>query len=74
MEQDKNIRECLEVIFDRMKDGEQFSGLELKKWVVQLNSAYEFTYPDTILRTARKFHRNEFKKFKARQSIYVVTK
>lgn len=68
------IRECVNTIFDRLKDGEQFSGLELKSWVVLLNDDYTHTFPDTILREARRNHRSEFRKLNPRKSIYVVTK
>lgn len=74
MKDDLCIRECLEIIFNRMRDGEVFGGLELKRWVVQLNSKYRDTFPDTILREVRRFHRDEFVKYKPRQSLYKVTK
>lgn len=74
MESNKTIKQCVDSVFNRMKDGDKFSGLQLKEWVVLLNPKYEFTYPDTILREARRNHRNEFRPFNSRKSIYIVTK
>jgi hypothetical protein len=68
------IKDCLAIIFDRMKNGDSFSGLDLHKWVAELNSAYSFTYPDTVLRVARKYFRALFEVKNHKKSIYVVTK
>ena len=70
----ESIRECLDVIFERLNNGEQFSGSDLHRWVVELNDKYRFTYHDTILRVARKYHRKDFRRYKPRESIYIAIK
>lgn len=68
------IRECIDIIFDRLKDGEEFSGYDLQRWVTNINDDYKFTYIETFLRECRRHHRSEYKVKNARKSIYIVTK
>lgn len=70
MKEKDSIRGCLQIIFDKLKPGEEFSGLWLHDMVAELNNKYTYTYPDTILRCARKYFRDSFRVKNTRKSIY----
>lgn len=64
------IRECVNLIVDKMKIGDEISGWDLQRTVASLNSKYTFTFPDTVLRELRRSHRDEFVCCNPRKSIY----
>ncbi len=69
MEKKPCIRECVNKILSEMKIGEEISGWELHNRVAFINSDYEHTFPDTILRELRR-HRDEVVCVKPQKSIY----
>ena len=71
MKRETSIRKALFTIFKNMEPGTKFSGLDLKKMVVNIYPQYKDTYPDTILRVARVYHREEYKPFDRNKSIYI---
>ena len=73
MKKERSIKDCLDIIFDRMKPGEEFTGLWLAQTVAQMEDKYKWTFPDTILRVARKYHRADFAVKNRRKSIYMKT-
>lgn len=64
------IRECINIIFNRLAVGEQFSGYDLQRWIVEINDDYKWTYIESFLREMRRHHSFEYEVVNARKSIY----
>ena len=47
-------------VFTSIRVGEEFNGLEFKRWCVKENPKLKYTYEDTFLRILRKHFRSQF--------------
>ena len=65
-----SICQAVKVVIDRMPEGKEFSGKELKRLVVNILPDARFTYEDTFLRSARKMCRESFICIKRSKSLY----
>lgn len=47
-------------VFTSIRVGEEFNGLEFKRWCVKENPKLKYTYEETFLRILRKHFRSQF--------------
>lgn len=66
----KSICKAVKIVIERMPDGTEFSGKELKRLVVRILPGTKFKYEDTFLRCARKMCRSSFICISRMKSLY----
>ena len=66
----ETINEAVIKVIDEYPKGHQFFGNQLKDDVVKIFPKSLHTYPDTILRAARKHRRSSFRAINKNRSLY----
>ena len=65
-----SICQAVKIVIDKMPNGMEFSGKDLKKMVVQILPKVRYSYEETFLRSARKMCRDSFICIKRSKSMY----